>query len=416
MAERMVTHVLRDADGDITHLCQPGAAWTPRPKAEAIADIAAGTHRYMVRGAGGRRVPIHVVDHHGGYLRSSPDALPSNNLDNLPLLFPGEPPASCPIGWQPSVQTPVFYGARDLGPADGAPGALRVFFPSLDGAVHSAPILEGCGRYPLVLFAHGNCEELEHYRGWFELPAQLARSGCVVVAPELPHIAAGSGPFNDDHPDLELLADVMTWMRTDWEHAGVLRGREHTGAVGHSWGALLAGRFAVEHDLAAYASLSGVWSEWPSAPPNPLDAMDMPKLFTWGTGFGDLFSALGDARWEGLSGTKHRAVFPDAGHWDVLPEGRTACEEQRGDCSLVWILVMDLVAAFFGRYLPPEAWDGHTSTIPTSLAPLVLTPTEEQEFFVSGHLTGFQTLTHSEGCSVELAWTVPTGSGETSLP
>ena len=43
--ERMVTHVLRDADGDITHLCQPGAPWTPRSRADAIDDIRSGVHR-----------------------------------------------------------------------------------------------------------------------------------------------------------------------------------------------------------------------------------------------------------------------------------------------------------------------------------------------------------------------------------
>lgn len=50
--ERMVTHVLRDADGDITHLCQAGAPWTPRSRADAIDDIRSGVHRYVVGGAG----------------------------------------------------------------------------------------------------------------------------------------------------------------------------------------------------------------------------------------------------------------------------------------------------------------------------------------------------------------------------
>jgi pimeloyl-ACP methyl ester carboxylesterase len=414
--ERMVTHVLRDADGDITHLCQPGAPWTPRSRADAIDDIRSGVHRYVVRGAGGRRVPIHVVDDHGGYLRSGADAETANNLDDLPLLFPGEPPASCPIGWQPSVQTPVFYGVRDLGPAEGAPGPMRVFFPSLDGAVHSAPVLEGCGRYPLALLAHGNCAEVEHYRDWFELPAQLARSGCVVAVPELPHIAAGVGPFTEDHPDRLLLGEVMDWMHGGWQHADVLRAPAHTGVIGHSWGALLAGAFAADRNLAAYVSLSGVWSEWPSSPPSPLPSLDMPKLFTWGTGFGDVFSTIGDATWDSLPGTKHRAVFPDAGHWDVLPPSRTTCENQRGDCDLVWVLAMDLVAAFIGRYLPPESWVGYTSTIPRALAPVVLTPTDEQAFFVGGHLTGFGRLEGSAGCSVELGWTTPTGDGALGLP
>jgi hypothetical protein len=37
-----------------------------------------------------------------------------------------------------------------------APVPLRVFMPSVDGAVLDAPILEGCGRYPVILLAHGH--------------------------------------------------------------------------------------------------------------------------------------------------------------------------------------------------------------------------------------------------------------------
>lgn len=106
---------------------------------------------------------------------------------------PTPPPATCPIGWQPAALTPVFFGARSLGTADGAPVSLRVFFPSLDGAVETAPLLEGCGRYPLVLFCHGHCigEVGEaHHRRWFRIPAQLARAGYVVV---VPHLAGNNG-------------------------------------------------------------------------------------------------------------------------------------------------------------------------------------------------------------------------------
>src|SRR5262249_54964160 len=108
------------------------------------------------------------------------------------------PPDICPIAWQPGALTPVFYGARDLTPAEGAPVPLRVFFPSLDGSVFSAPILDGCGRYPVILFAHGACPtDVEHYKKWFQLPAELARSGYVVVVPELAHTARGGHPAAD---------------------------------------------------------------------------------------------------------------------------------------------------------------------------------------------------------------------------
>lgn len=60
-----------------------------------------------------------------------------------------------------------------------------MFFPSLDGAPAIAPPLTGCGRYPLIVCAHGQCADPDHYRKWTHLPAQLARSGYVVAVPKL---------------------------------------------------------------------------------------------------------------------------------------------------------------------------------------------------------------------------------------
>src|SRR6266581_4850540 len=107
------------------------------------------------------------------------------------------PPPACPIGWQPSVLAPVFYGVREVDPEVGAPVASRIFFPSLDGAVFDAPILADCGRYPLIVFVHGQCSEPshDHYKKWFELPAQLARGGYIVVVPMLAGTASGDYPW-----------------------------------------------------------------------------------------------------------------------------------------------------------------------------------------------------------------------------
>ena len=46
MAERHVTRSRKDADGDITALCNPDQYWSSRTKAGAIQDIETGTHRY----------------------------------------------------------------------------------------------------------------------------------------------------------------------------------------------------------------------------------------------------------------------------------------------------------------------------------------------------------------------------------
>ena len=84
MVKRQVTHTRKDEDGDITALCNPGASWSPRDKADAINDIEKGEHQYVVSVAS-PEVNINVVKGQTGkYLRSIPDSTSPNNLDNLP--------------------------------------------------------------------------------------------------------------------------------------------------------------------------------------------------------------------------------------------------------------------------------------------------------------------------------------------
>jgi pimeloyl-ACP methyl ester carboxylesterase len=349
---------------------------------------------------------------------------------------PIPPPETCPIGWQPSVLAPVFYGIRDYGPARdvvarakriatrprpdvvdlGAPTRIRVFFPSLDGAVWDAPILEGCGRYPLIVLAHGNCAEPagDHYTKWYQLPVHLARSGYVVAVPLLSGTAGGAYPWDND-AEVQLLKDVITWMRDRWEHRSVLMPEPATGVIGHSYGGLLAGRLAIEAGLAAYVSLSGAWSEWPEVPPNPVRSLAMPKLFTWGSGLGDVQSQY-DGVWSGLPMPRHKAVIEGAGHWDYLAPGASSCERDRGPCTLVQFLASDVVALFFGKYLPPELWPDLGDGIPDSLLPPPLSLTDEQKFYASGHLSSFSIIGSREGCGVTLAWTTSAGSGSVTRP
>lgn len=318
--------------------------------------------------------------------------------------------ASCPIGWQPSVLAPVFYGIRDYATADGAPGPCRVFFPSLDGAVFDAPILEGCGRYPLILFAHGNCGETDHYKKWFELPAQLARCGCVVAVPELAATQGGAYPW-DDSPDLTRLADTRTWMRLGWVHKSVLLPEPATGLIGHSYGALLAARIPAVSTVAAYASLSAGWLEWPSVIPRPINVDVIPKLLAWGTGDQDVYAALGSGSWSPIAPTKHRLVFDNAQHWDYVPAGRVSCEVTRGPCTLVPTLIGDFAATFFGKYLPPEDWSSLGTRIPNSLIAPALDLTTEQQFFAGGHLMGLSLIGSRAGCRITTAW--HTSGGQT---
>ena len=335
---------------------------------------------------------------------------------------PVPPPPTCPIGWQPSLFAPVFYGARDYLPngSDGPPTPCRVFFPSIDGAVFDAPILEGCCRYPLIVFAHGNCAEPggDHYQKWFQLPAVLARCGYVVVLPSLPLTAGGAYPWDND-AELRLLEDVISWMRNGWEHRAVLLPAPATGIAGHSYGALLASRLALEAPISAYVSLSGVWSEWPATPPNRVRELAMPKLFTWGSGIGDV-QAQFDAGWSQLQRPRHKALFDDAGHWDYLSPGASVCEGARGSCPLVSPLAADLVSIFFSKYLAPECWPGLEQAVADTLLPPRLNLTQEQQFFAGGHLMSFSLLGPSRpGCKVTLSWATsnePGGSGTVTRP
>lgn len=84
MADRQVTQSRKDADGDITALCNPDEYWTSRTKAQVIHDIEKATHRYYVIGDGATVYVRVVYGSTGKHLRTTADKSSSNNLDNLP--------------------------------------------------------------------------------------------------------------------------------------------------------------------------------------------------------------------------------------------------------------------------------------------------------------------------------------------
>ena len=320
---------------------------------------------------------------------------------------PLPPPATCLIGWQPSPLSPVFFGVQTLGPADGAPVPLRVFFPSLDGTVETASILSGCGRFPLVLFCHDHClGDRDHFRKWFRAPAQLARAGYVVMVPLLAGNASGSSPSLSGHPDEETLDAVLGWARTRWTHRDDLLPPPATGVVGHGFGAMLGARFAVGRDIAALAGLSGGWQDWFGDDPFPLPLLDLPTLLVWGLGE-DLFSPLPDATWQTMHRPRHRVVFSTGEHWDYLEAvaqvpcraGPPTCRHQPGATA-------DLLTMFFGRYLPPELAPDLAEGIPATLTPPVLDLTFEQQSFAGGYLGAFDALGLDRVCAVEVSQAV----------
>jgi hypothetical protein len=75
---------LSSRTGDITSLCDGAQPWSPRSKADAIADIEDGAATYFVPWTTGR-TEIRVVEGATGqYLRTDHDGTEKNNLLDLP--------------------------------------------------------------------------------------------------------------------------------------------------------------------------------------------------------------------------------------------------------------------------------------------------------------------------------------------
>lgn len=85
MTERRVTKTGKNSEKDITRLCNAGEWWSPRSKADAIADIEGGQVSYYVDWPDGVRTTVRVVQGAiGKHLRTDRDQTTRNNLDDLP--------------------------------------------------------------------------------------------------------------------------------------------------------------------------------------------------------------------------------------------------------------------------------------------------------------------------------------------
>lgn len=331
------------------------------------------------------------------------------DFDDLVLA----PPERCPIPWRPTVLTPVFWG-RQLFEADGClPVPLRVYYPSLEGAVQNAPILANCGNYPLILFLHGHClSEDNHVYRWERTLAQLARSGFVVAAPYLSSI--GSGPQQDD--TFAHALGALRWMRRHWPERSHLLPASATGVAGHSYGGMVAARVATFEPVGAFAGLSAGWHEWNTfgSLPIPLFELRVPSFHAWGTE--GLFSdALSDSDFGKIAKPKHRIVLEGGEHWEYLQGQSGGCSPASGECHLLGAIAGDLLAGFFARYLPPLESLLTGAGIPASLVPPEIDQTFQQQFYAGGHLSGLGMLPYSEGCSVMSSWETGDGDGSITL-
>jgi alpha/beta superfamily hydrolase len=311
---------------------------------------------------------------------------------------------SPPIAWIPTMLAPVFYGYEELGPSQGAPVALRVFYPSLEGAPLDAPLLTCLGNYPLVAFLHGQCDEAEHYKRWFLLPAVLARCGFVVVVPELSW-GGGQYPWDASSGQYDTALDVIDWMWTGWSGRDWLSGSSTLSLAGHSFGALLAGRLSLDIPNSALVSVGGGWAEWSVATPLPIYSLGVPSLFLFGTA--DEFAALPAPNWASVPTPTHRVIFDGGEHWDHLDPSQPTCGDTNGPCDLEAALTADLVAVFLSKIL-------RVASVPDSLEPPALSLTAAQIFYAGNHLTSFGMLPRA-GCGVTIEWNTSV-AGAVTLP
>jgi dienelactone hydrolase len=357
----------------------------------------------------------------------------------------GVAPVFCPIPWRPNALAPVFYGYQDFAPGKEifaglqshigesflpvyAPVRMRVLFPTLDGSPQWARILEPCGRYPLIVFAHGQCtgpnghavDQDIHYLHWAagsRLPSQLARAGYVVVVPSL----SGEDPNGPGAEQIETLRNVISWMRSEWVYASLLALPPATGLVGHSRGAVIAGRLAAEGDATAYVSLSGAWSDL--VDPTEVTKITIPKLFFNGAQESPT-PDVDDATWKRLSRPKHRVILSDSmAHFDYLYPGVALCVKASHKCECVPVITADIATMFFGKYLPPPAV---AASLPERIEPSLIPPplplpglTPQQEFFAGSYLTGLRCLGLSDSpdqCDTTVSWETSASDGSLTLP
>jgi hypothetical protein len=314
------------------------------------------------------------------------------------------PGADPNIGWVPDVMHPVAAGFQDLGISDGAPGRVRVWYPTADVGlvVRNAVPLNHCrARWPVVLFLHGQqpCPDPrvdpDYFKVWDTLPANLARSGYVVVVPSHSQdlfMSPGEALF---------VSSFVDWARSVWQHSALVDQRPSAVAVGgHSRGALLTATVArIRPDITAFFSLSGGWTE----NFDELVAIDKPMFFMWGKeGTGDnTFEDLeGNHVFKQLHMSRYGAAYSGE-HFDYI-EMLTGCDANVGEChGLTRLVSADLVALFLSRYLPVV---GSATRIPVHLIPPDSQLTGPlQQFFANRRLNGLELIKSSRTCSIDMS-------------
>jgi pimeloyl-ACP methyl ester carboxylesterase len=335
-----------------------------------------------------------------------------------------DPPSVSGVDWIPDVAHPVAWGEEHLTAADGAPRTLSVYYPS-PRFLPPRPMLRSClGRWPVVLFLHGQPPDglsptanANYHRAWWRVPVGLARSGYVVVVPRHRAIL----PQRDESPAMvaEAMRDIE-WVRTQWHEASwVAQGLGSTAVAGHSFGALLAARIAAAHpEIAAFVSLGGGFHQLIDAE-DLLHAVRAPSFFMFSTDGGNIFeSFLSFERidndpspaknlWPELSQDKYAATY-DGAHFDYLEPDMSGSAPRSG-CSLIGGVAADLAALFVASNVQS------LTQVPVDLHKPTPSLTEAQQALAIQHLTSIDRISPDPPCRVDLKWRVGDEEGMRTL-
>jgi acetyl esterase/lipase len=337
-----------------------------------------------------------------------------------PIVMPRSPgpprPGEPAVSWTPTPLTPVWSGFDDFTPDDGAPIDVRVWFPS---ATPGGTLLRDHGRFPLVALVNGQCpQETTPHLHWGPIATSLARSGYIVAAPNF-----GGGIDFRSPTSFDWLESSVQWVRATSPFSSVTFPGE-IGVAGHSYGGLLAIRFALRATLPPVSTIAVLGS----AVSEDVEHLDLLRdrfvsfrLFCWGGG--DLFGQVPDRDWAAAAGPGHAVRIGQAGHWDCFPPSPpTPCATgvfERGPCADTWKLTTDVVTTFFGKYLHPHLGSLPPNHMPSSLIPPPLDLTPEQVPFAEGHLAAFRELDDDDTeCTGDTRWrtSFPPETGGTTFP
>lgn len=335
-----------------------------------------------------------------------------------------DPPSVSGVDWIPDIAHPVAWGEEHLSTADGAPRTLSLYYPS-PRFIPPRPMLRSCiGRWPVVLFLHGQppnglslAARAAYHRAWWRVPVALARSGYVVVVPRhdfvLPQREEASALVTEAMRDID-------WVRTQWREAKwVAQSLGSTAVAGHSFGALLAARIAAAHpEIAAFVSLGGGFHQLNDAR-ELLHAITAPSFFMFSSDGGQKFEAfLAFERidddpspvknlWPELAQNKYAATY-DGAHFDYL-EPDMSGSTPRGDCPLIGGVAADLAALFIASSVQS------LTQVPVDLRTPTPPLTDAQQALAIQHLTSIDRIAQARGCRVDLKWRVGDVEGARTL-